>query len=133
VILLDTHVLLWLLTQNRSLGQRSRAAISRALGSGDVAVSATSFWEIAVLVSKGRISVARSPTEQRASILESGILEIPLNGNIALRAADLEGLSADPIDRFIAATALVSGAVLMTADEAILRWRHSLRRQDASK
>jgi PIN domain nuclease of toxin-antitoxin system len=45
-------------------------------------------------------------------------------------AGDLHG---DPADRLIVATAIVHGATLMTADRALLRWRHPLPRQDASK
>lgn len=79
------------------------------------------------------MSALRSPAVQRTTILEAGAIELPLTGDIALRAVELEGLPADPADRFIAATALVHNATLMTADEAILDWRHTLRRQDASK
>jgi PIN domain nuclease of toxin-antitoxin system len=133
VILLDTHALVWLVTQNPSLGRRAKSATSEALAASELAVSVISFWEIGLLVHRGRMSALRSPAEQRATILEAGALELPLTGEIALRAVELEGLPADPADRFIAATALVHNATLMTADEAILGWRHTLRRRDASK
>lgn len=54
-----------------------------------------------------------------------------LTGDTAILAGELEGLHADPADRFIAATAILDGAVLVTADERLLRWRHPLRRQNA--
>jgi PIN domain nuclease of toxin-antitoxin system len=71
--------------------------------------------------------------EWRDAVLAAGAIELPLNGAAAVRALDLSGLHEDPIDRFIVATALVHGATLMTADERLLGWRHSLERQDARK
>ena len=55
MILLDTHVLLWLRLGERELGARARVEIDRAWQSGEVAVSAISFWEVAMLKAKGRI------------------------------------------------------------------------------
>jgi PIN domain nuclease of toxin-antitoxin system len=133
VIVLDTHALVWLVTESSSLGRYARSATSEALAAGELAVSAISFWEIGLLVHRGRMSALRSPAAQRITILETGVLELPLTGEIALRATELEGLPPDPADRFIAATALVHNATLMTADEGILGWRHTLRRQDATK
>jgi PIN domain nuclease of toxin-antitoxin system len=54
-----------------------------------------------------------------------------LTGDIALRAVELENLHSDPADRFIAATAIVHDATLMTADESLLAWRSKVRRQNA--
>jgi PIN domain nuclease of toxin-antitoxin system len=133
VILLDTHALVWLVTDNPSLGHRARLAARKSLAAGELAVSAVSVWEIALLTRRARMSAARSPAEQRIEMLQAGALELPLTGEIALRAAELDGLPADPADRFISATAIIHGATLMTADEAILRWPHSLQRHDASK
>jgi PIN domain nuclease of toxin-antitoxin system len=58
-------------------------------------------------------------------------VELPLTGEIAIAAAELEGLHADPADRFIAATAIAHNATLMTADDRLLRWRHGVRRHNA--
>ena len=59
MILLDTHVLLWLRLGERELGARARVEIDRAWQSGEqsgeVAVSEISFWEVAMLKAKGRI------------------------------------------------------------------------------
>jgi PIN domain nuclease of toxin-antitoxin system len=56
-----------------------------------------------------------------------------MSAEIAMRAADLENLRRDPCDRIIVATALVEDAVLLTADQPILDWPGSLRRQDARR
>jgi PIN domain nuclease of toxin-antitoxin system len=75
----------------------------------------------------------RPAGEQRAKILAVGIHELPLTGDIALLAAELENLHGDPADRFIAARTIAHGATLMTADVRLLRWRNQVRRQNAAK
>ena len=64
-------------------------------------------------------------------MISAGLLELPLTGDIALRAVELENLHGDAADRFIAATAAVHNATLMTADETLLDWRSKVRRQNA--
>ena len=56
---------------------------------------------------------------------------MPLDGGIAARALDLTGISEDPADRFIAATAIAIVGTLATADQMLLDWQHSLTRLDA--
>ena len=130
MILLDTHAAIWLLT-DAGLGKKSQKIADDALKQGHLAVSAVSFWEMALLISKRRLRALRSASEQRAKILTAGIRELPLTGEIAILAVELETLHADPADRFIAATAIAHDATLMTADERLLRWRHKLRLQNA--
>jgi PIN domain nuclease of toxin-antitoxin system len=64
-------------------------------------------------------------------MLSEGATELPLTGEIAILAGELEGLHADPADRFIAATAIAHDATLMTADNRLLQWRHGMRRHNA--
>ena len=66
----------------------------------------------------------------REELLQSGIVEIPVNGVIAARAALLTGMHGDPADRIIVATAL-EGHRLLTADTRILNWPGQLNRLDA--
>jgi PIN domain nuclease of toxin-antitoxin system len=132
VILLDTHVAVWITNEDPALGKQSRAYIEQALEHDVVAVSAISFWELAMLVAKGRLGAATSPAQHRANILTSNIQEIPLTGDVGILAAGLD-LHGDPADRLIVATAIANDATLMTADRALLRWRHKLPRQDATK
>lgn len=130
VILLDTHAAVWFSTDS-GLGKQSQRMADKALADDELAVSAVSFWEIAMLIAKGRLRALRSATDQRAKILAAGIQEIPLTGDVAIIAGELESLHGDPLDRFILATAIANNAVLMTADTRLLQWRHKLRRQDA--
>jgi PIN domain nuclease of toxin-antitoxin system len=73
------------------------------------------------------------PADLRARLLDTGVNELVLTGEIALLAAGLDGLHGDPADRFIAASAIVHQATLVTADERLLDWKHRLKRQDAAK
>jgi PIN domain nuclease of toxin-antitoxin system len=133
VILLDTHVAIWIASNTPTLGKQSRALALAALAQHQIAVSAISFWEMALLIAKGRFKSLDSAAELRAQILRGGATELPLTGDIALRAVELGNLPGDPADRFIVATAIVHGATLMTADERLLKWRHSLKRVNAEK
>ena len=127
MVLLDTHVLLWLRTGDASLGPRARRVIAGAENEGEVAVSAISFWEIAMLKDKRRIELKESVSSWRRKLLEEGIVEIAINGDIGVRAVRLRNFHADPADRLIIATAL-TGHQLVTADRRILDWSGSLNR-----
>ena len=132
MILLDTHALLWLDSDSPQLGEQTRQVIQEAWQADQVAVSAISFWETAMLQQRGRIELATAPTIWRDDWQAAGLRELPLNGNIALAAVALKDFHADPADRFITATALEQNALLISADQAILNWPDaSLTRLDA--
>jgi PIN domain nuclease of toxin-antitoxin system len=132
VILLDTHAAIWL-TIDEGLGKQSQRLINNALADDSLAISAISFWELAMLVEKRRLRSVKSPGERRIEMLSQGIRELPLTGDIAILAGELESLHGDPADRIIAATAIAHDATLMTADANLLRWKHRLKRQDAER
>jgi PIN domain nuclease of toxin-antitoxin system len=131
VILLDTHAAIWLSTNG--LGKQSQRLTDRALAEDNLGVSAFSFWEIAMLIAKGRLRAIDSATERRAEFLSAGMRELPLTGDIAILAAELTGLNGDPADRIIVATAIAHDATLVTADRNLLQWRHRLKLQDAEQ
>ena len=128
LILLDTHVLLWMERNDPAVGPVSRRRIDDALRDNTLAVSAVSFWEMAMLVRKERIRVPAPVGQLRRDLLAGGLLEIPLDGETGIAAAELDGFHADPADRMIVATAIRRGATLMTADEQILAWPGRLSR-----
>ena len=130
MILLDTHVLLWLLLDDSRLGRQTRQIIYTAWSESDVAVSAITFWEVAMLHEKGRIALLSDIGSWRMSLLEAGITEFAVDGWVGIRAAALENFHADPADRVIVATAL-EGHRLVTADRRILGWSGNLDRMDA--
>ena len=131
MILLDTHVLVWADSDDRKLGRKTRAIINQLWTQGKVAVPSIVFWEAGLLQARRRIKLPTSVKEWRDAILAAGVIELSLDGAVAVRSLDLAGLHDDPADRFIVATALVHGATLVTADERLLDWRHALPRHDA--
>lgn len=132
MIVVDTHVAVWMTTGTR-FGRRSMSILNKALNEDRLAISAISFWEMAMLVAKGRLRALRSATEQRVKILATGFRELPLTGEICILAGELDGLHADPADRLIVASAIALDATLVTADERLLGWRHALKRQNAEQ
>jgi PIN domain nuclease of toxin-antitoxin system len=131
LILLDTHVLIWADFGLPNLGERALAAIAEAGTTGTVAVSAISFWEAAMLAAKGRIALPVSPQQWRRALLETGLIELPVNGDVGIQATELADLHPDPTDRLICATALHAGAALVTADMALLGWEGPIKKMDA--
>ena len=129
--MLDTHALIWLRTGDDRLGPNSRRTVDNALGDERLAVSAMTFWEIAMLKDKGRLDFPEDVGQWRRELLGQGITEIPVNGEIGIRANELPGFHADPADRIIVATALTGRHVIISADEHILHWSGSLNRMDA--
>ena len=134
MILLDTHVLVHYARSEKKLGRRARTAIDRALGRDELFVSALSFWEVAMLIAKGRLAIDATVAGFRATTLRQGFQEISVDGEIAIAAGELPATHGDPVDRMLVATALVRGVTLMTADEVLLQWQlRGYRTQDATE
>jgi PIN domain nuclease of toxin-antitoxin system len=122
VILLDTHVVIWLALEPARISTRARAAIeaTRQRGEG-LAISDITLLEIAVTASKGRIKLDAS-LETFLSEVEARFVVLPITGRICAQAMGLPAsYPKDPADRVIAATALVEGVSLVTTDEGIRR------------
>ena len=133
MILLDTHVLVWTMNESSDLGAESRALIENALRDRALAVSAYSFWEIALLVAKRRLAFALPLRHWHQRVVSLGIRDVAVTAEIGIRAAELDDFHRDPADRLIAATALTESACLVTADDLILRWPGPLERHDARR
>jgi PIN domain nuclease of toxin-antitoxin system len=122
LILLDTHVVIWAVNDDRRLGGRARRAIDAATAADGVAMSAITPWEIALLVSRGRVSLGREVGAWMTAVLAlPGMRLAPLETAIALASVSLPGnLHSDPADRIMVATARHHGWPLVSADAAIL-------------
>ncbi len=131
MIILDTHALLWLDNGAASLGKRAIQIIDQALADDALAVSAISFWEVGMLINKGRLSMDFPPDIWRKELLSRGLVEIPMDGKTGIDAANLQNFHGDPADRIIVATTLLTGASLVTADEKILKWDGLIQKIDA--
>jgi len=121
VILLDTHVVVWLVAEPGQLSASAASAIRRARSNQGIAIAAISLWELALLFSRGRL---RAPGTAEASvrwIVEGARVSIkPITLEVAVLAAQFpEEFPQDPADRLIAATARAEGMTLITCDERI--------------
>lgn len=130
-MILDTHSLLWMDRDDSTLGPQARRQIEAGWRAGTVAVSAISFWEVAMLAERGRVVLPVPVDRWRADWRQAGLIEIPLDGRIALLSCQLENLHRDPADRFIVATAIDRKLPLVTADQKILDWTGQVERLDA--
>ena len=133
MILLDTHVLVWHTKGLDDLGAQAKALADRALLQDELGVSAITFWEIEMLIVHGRLALMQDSMAWRRELLDQGLIEIPVAGDIGIMAAALPDFHRDPADRFITATALHYGAQLVTADERILGWTGTLLRHNARR
>lgn len=131
-MLLDTHVLLWREQDDPRLGAQSREILEIALLENEAAVSSISFWEIGMRIQKGQIEFPYNLDDWRKDLLEQGLVEISVDGAIAIRAGLLQNMRGDPADRIIVATAL-GGHQLMTADRHILALPGDLLTLDARR
>lgn len=133
MILLDTHVLLWLDRDTPRLGRATRKAIDLAFNADEVAVSAVSFWEIGTLIRKDRIRLDMELQAWRNDFIRQGVTEFAVDGEIGIKASALDPFHADPADRLIAATALQNSLTLVTADKRILESGLPMKLMDAAR
>jgi PIN domain nuclease of toxin-antitoxin system len=122
LLLLDTHVWLWLVAGSSELSTEVRHMIDRAVAAGTLRIAAISLWEIALLASRGRIVLGKSiGLWLEEALADPGPAIDPLSPQVAIEASSLpETFHRDAADRLIVATARVANAILMTRDRRIL-------------
>ena len=117
-ILLDTHVALW--SALGKLKPVAARAIAAASARSALLLSPISAWEIGLLAAKGRIELSVGVEETvRRMFASPGIVTAQFSPPIAVAAASMKDMHADPADRILVATAAAYGAALMTRDEVI--------------
>lgn len=121
MIVIDTHVLVWWVSEPSHLSAKARRGIASEAGRGPIVVSAISILEITTAVRRGRLSF-NAPIEEWLGDVRS-LPEVriePMDAAIAELAGSYdESLPGDPADRIIMATAQVLNAKLVTADQRL--------------
>jgi PIN domain nuclease of toxin-antitoxin system len=120
LILVDTHVVVWLAFDEARISKQARSAIEKARQNGDgLAISDISLFELARIFNRERTRLAIS-VESALAEIERRFVVLLISGRISLRALSLPAAyPKDPADRIIGATALVEGIPLITADQEI--------------
>jgi len=125
MIVLDTHIWVWWVHEDKRLTQAQREAII-ANEADTVGVSAISCWEIAKLVEYGRLELP-SPLEEwfEQALNYPGVQLLARTPEIAIESTRLPGeFHRDPADQIIVATTRIYGCSLVTSDDKILNYSH---------
>ena len=125
-ILLDTNILLWLISTPERLGEPVRAAILDP--TNDVLFSAASIWEIAIKAARRRADFSVRPDIVAEEARDIGFIELPVHASVASRVADLPPIHRDPFDRLLVAQAIAEPAILYTADARLPAYSDLVRR-----
>jgi len=127
MIVIDTHVLLWWVSGDKSLSATAAKAIKDTLDNGgEVIVSAISAWEISMLIEKGRLILSMDVGSWLDEVTQiDGVRFAPVDNEISIKSTVLPGeFHTDPADRMIVATARKLAVSLVTADDKIRNYEH---------
>ena len=123
MIVLDTHIWWWTVSEPSQLSRKARQRITKTPPE-QRAIASISIWEFAMMVTRSRINLTISPDEWLDyAVHKTGLTILHLNSKIALESCNLPGkFHKDPADRIIVATARVSRSQLITKDQKIIEY-----------
>ena len=126
MIVLDTHVLLWWVSNPEQLSKKARSTIERTISEGSIYISSISAWEVAMLIERKRLALTMDVKDwiTRCEAIPY-IKFVPVTNGIAIKAVQLTGdIHNDPADRIIVATALSMGVALVTMDQKLRNYQY---------
>lgn len=125
-ILLDTHVWIWWVTEDRRLSRRAVQTIRRATRTDGVTISAISIWEVAKKVEKNQLVLDRPVRDWVGTATDrEGLAIAELTPEILIESCSLpQPFHGDPADQMIVATARHLQAVLVTRDRRVRTYPH---------
>ena len=115
-LLLDTHVVLWWLTDDPALAEDLRGALD---SDPDVHLSPVTVWEVAIKQAAGKL---KGPPDLAERVRDAGFRTLPITADHAVEAGRLPMLHRDPFDRMLVAQARCAGLTLVTRDADIQRY-----------
>jgi PIN domain nuclease of toxin-antitoxin system len=121
MMLLDTHVLVWLASEPKRLSAAAREAISSHADA--LYLSAVSAWEISLLVRNGRLTLPMEPEAYVAhAVRRLALIELPVTRETAQASVALPAIHNDPFDRVLIAECGLSRLSLISADKTIAKY-----------
>src|SRR4030042_2532452 len=118
-LLLDTHIFLWSLLDPKNLAREVAAELENR--ANELWLSPINTWEVIILVERGRIILETDPINWLRNVYAKiPFKEAPINHAVAIQSRTIDLHHQDPADRFLAATAVVYGLTLVTADARML-------------
>ncbi len=126
MVVLDTHALIWWVSQDSRLSKTARKTIEEQMADGKIIISSISTWEIALLVEREKLVLSMDVASWISTIaMIKNVHFYPVDNDIAIKSVHLPGdFHKDPADRMIVATARKLAAPLITKDEKILGYSH---------
>ncbi|MBL1293894.1 MAG: type II toxin-antitoxin system VapC family toxin [Thiotrichales bacterium] len=127
MIVIDTQVLVWWVSGDKSLSTTAAKAIKDTLANdSEVIVSSISAWEISMLIEKGRLILSMDVESWLDEVTQiDGVRFVPVDNEVGIKSTMLPGeFHKDPTDRIIVATARKLAIPLVTADEKIINYQH---------
>lgn len=115
-LLLDTHVVLWWLTDDPTLAAGIKERLDHE---PDIYVSPATIWEVAVKQSIGKLNM---PTDLPERIRDSGFRHLHITAEHGIVAGRLPLIHRDPFDRMLIAQAQVEQLTLVTRDAEIAKY-----------
>ncbi len=124
MIVLDTHVWVWFISNPELLSKRAEKAINKAVQKENLLISSISAWELALLVKENRLSLALDVADWIAKSESLPFIQfVPVTNSIAVKSVNLpDPFHPDPADRIIIATALSHGAQIVSKDKKMLAY-----------
>jgi PIN domain nuclease of toxin-antitoxin system len=115
-LLLDTHVVLWWLTDDPTLADDVKTMLDHE---PDIYVSPVTIWEVTIKQAIGKL---QAPTDLPEQIRDSGFRELPIVARHAIAAGRLPPVHRDPFDRMLVAQAQCEALTLVTRDAEIQKY-----------
>ena len=113
--LLDTHSFLWFINGDEQLSEKAKIVISDT--DATKYISIISFWEIAIKISLGKLSLDMTYRDLRDQVILNGFDILPLTFEHTIELTSLDFHHRDPFDRIIIAQALTEKLVVISKDE----------------